>query len=237
MAKRSNAGNVNATKKSLEGKTTINSDVKINKLMFEEPNRTEFYCYACGKSFKKQDGNFCKSLSPLYANNNGFVHICKKCTDKYYYNLVDLFSGNEEKAMDRMCQIFDWYYSDEIFAATRKISADRSRVCAYPAKANLPQYEAKDKHHIDTIKDRYKAINESERLHEQALQEALAPNTITSIYSKKSATGGSSIKRDHAKEVSKDNKLEIDKGIINKDKEDQLDYSDFEKDEKAEEDV
>lgn len=83
---------------------------------------------------------------------------------------------------------------------------------------------------IDTIKDRYKAINESERLHEQALQEALAPNTITSIYSKKSATGGSSIKRDHAKEVSKDNKLEIDKGIINKDKEDQLDYSDFEKD-------
>ena len=83
MAKRSNAGNVNATKKSLEGKTTINSDVKINKLIFEEPNRTEFYCYACGKSFKKQDGNFCKSLSPLYANNNGFVHICKKCTDKY----------------------------------------------------------------------------------------------------------------------------------------------------------
>lgn len=83
---------------------------------------------------------------------------------------------------------------------------------------------------IDTIKDRYKAINESERLHEQALQEALAPNTITSIYSKKSATGGSNIKRDHAKEASKDNKLEIDKGIINKDKEDQLDYSDFEKD-------
>ena len=83
---------------------------------------------------------------------------------------------------------------------------------------------------IDTIKDRYKAINESERLHEQALQEALAPNTITSIYSKKSATGGSSIKRDHTKEVSKDNKLEIDKGIINKNKEDQLDYSDFEKD-------
>ena len=83
---------------------------------------------------------------------------------------------------------------------------------------------------INSIKDRYKAINESERLHEQALQEALAPNTITSIYSKKSTTGGSSIKRDHAKEVSKDNKLEIDKGIINKDKEDQLDYSDFEKD-------
>ncbi len=153
-SKKSNAGNINATKKSLEGKTNINSDIKINKLTFDEPNRTEFYCYACGKNYKKQDGNFCKSLSPLFASNNGFVHICKKCTDKYYYNLVDLFSGNEEKAMDRMCQLFDWYYSDEIFAATRKISADRSRVCAYPAKANLPQYNARDKGYIDTIKDR-----------------------------------------------------------------------------------
>lgn len=153
-SKKSNAGNVKATKKSLESKTNINSDIKINKLTFDEPNRTEFYCYACGKSYKKQDGNFCKSLSPLFASNNGFVHICKKCTDKYYYNLVDLFSGNEEKAMDRMCQLFDWYYSDEIFAATRKISADRSRVCAYPAKSNLPQYEARDKTYVDTIDDR-----------------------------------------------------------------------------------
>lgn len=153
-SKKSNAGNVKATKKSLESKTNINSDIKINKLTFDEPNRTEFYCYACGKSYKKQDGNFCKSLSPLFASNNGFVHICKKCTDKYYYNLVDLFSGNEEKAMDRMCQLFDWYYSDEIFAATRKISADRSRVCAYPAKSNLPQYEARGKTYVDTIDDR-----------------------------------------------------------------------------------
>lgn len=86
---------------------------------------------------KNKKQNFCKSQSPLFINNNGFVHICKKCTDKHYYNLVDFFSDNEEKAMDRMCQLFDWYYSDEIFAATRKISADRSRVCAYPAKANL----------------------------------------------------------------------------------------------------
>ena len=81
---------------------------------------------------------------------------------------------------------------------------------------------------IDTIKDRYRAISESTKLHEQALQEALAPNTITSIYSKKSATNGSGIKRDHAKAVDKNNKVELDKGIINKD--DQLDYSDFEKD-------
>lgn len=150
----SNAGNVKATQKSSRSATKINKDVEISKLKYEEPDRNLFYCSACGKTYKKQESNFCKSQSPLFANNNGFVHICKKCTDKHYYNLVDYFSKNEEKAMDRMCQLFDWYYSDEIFAATRKISANRSRVCAYPAKSNLPQYNSKGKTYIDTIADR-----------------------------------------------------------------------------------
>lgn len=126
----------------------------MGKLSLVQPEIEDFYCSACQKHYKKQDSNFCKSQSPIFEGNNGFVHICKHCTDKYFSQLVDLFSGNEEKAMDRMCQLFDWYYSDKIFAATRKISADRSRVCAYPAKANLPQYDAKGKTYINTIKDR-----------------------------------------------------------------------------------
>lgn len=152
--KKSNSGNLKATQRSTQSAAKINTDVEISKLTYEAPEKNLFYCTACGKSFKKQETNFCKSLSPLFVNNNGFVHICKKCTDKHYYNLVEFFSGNEEKAMDRMCQIFDWYYSDEIFAATRKISANRSRVCAYPAKMNLPQYETRDKTYADTISDR-----------------------------------------------------------------------------------
>lgn len=153
-SKRSNSGNVNATKRSTKSATKINKDVEISRLKYEEPANRHYYCTACGKEYTKQETNFCKSLSPLFVNNNGFVHICKRCTDKLYYNLVEFFSGNEEKAMDRMCQIFDWYYSDEIFAATRKISENRSRVCAYPAKANLPQYDAKNKTYADTIIDR-----------------------------------------------------------------------------------
>lgn len=74
---------------------------------------------------------------------------------------MDFFSGNEEKAMDRCASFLDLYYSDEIFAATRKISADRSRICAYPAKANLPQYNAKGKTYIDTIVDRANDIIET----------------------------------------------------------------------------
>lgn len=154
MARRSNSGNLKATQKSSNSETKINKDIEIGKFKSEDPERDVFYCCACQKKYTKQDSNFCKSLSPLYQGNNAFVNVCKRCTDKYYYQLVDLYSGNEEKAMDRICQLFDWYYSDEIFATTRKISADRSRVCAYPAKVNLPQYNAKGKTYIDTIKDR-----------------------------------------------------------------------------------
>lgn len=71
----SNAGNPKATKKSSQSATKINKDIEISKLTYEEPEKRLYYCTACGKSFKKQDSNFCKSLSPLFAGNNGYVHI------------------------------------------------------------------------------------------------------------------------------------------------------------------
>ena len=66
----SNAGNVKATQKSSRSTTKINKDVEISKLKYEEPDRNLFYCSACGKTYKKQESNFCKSQSPLFANNN-----------------------------------------------------------------------------------------------------------------------------------------------------------------------
>lgn len=204
--KRSNAGNVKATQKSSQSAIKINSDVDISKLKYEEPKNRQYFCTACGKEYKKQDSNFCKSQSPLFTNNNGFVHICKKCTDKLYYNLVDYFSGNEEKAMDRMCQIFDWYYSDEIFAATRKISADRSRVCAYPAKANLPQYEARNKTYVDTISDRANNVihNEDELMGAKSENEITLTKTMFERWGQVSAEDMSALE-DHYKMLKKQN--------------------------------
>lgn len=149
------------TEKSRKSATKINKDVEISKLKYEEPEQTVFYCTACGKSFAKQATNFLKTQSPLFAGNNGYAPICKKCIEKYYNNLVDFFSGNEEKAMDRCASLLDLYYNDKIFTDTGKISADRSRVLAYPSKANLPQYHAKGKTYVDTIADRANNIIES----------------------------------------------------------------------------
>lgn len=89
----------------------------------------------------------------MFAGNDGFLPVCKSCTEKYFIQLIDFFSGNEEKAIDRICSIFDWYYNEDASAATRKISADRTRIGAYPSKLNLGQ--VKGETYLDTIKDRF----------------------------------------------------------------------------------
>lgn len=135
----------------------INDKVPKPKLSIDEDTR-KHYCQSCGKSFVKQQTNFPTTQSPMFAGNNGFTTMCKSCTIKWNNYYIDVFSGNEEKAIDKMSALFDWYYSDRIFASTRKISADRERILAYPAKMNLPQYHPrKDKTpltYLDTIKDR-----------------------------------------------------------------------------------
>lgn len=157
-------GNVKKTTKSRTSKTKIDKNVDVGRIMAEE-ERTEFYCSCCGKKYTKQKGNFPYSNSPLFAGNGGYVTICKSCIDKYFYNLVDFFSGNEEKAADRMCQICDWFYADDIWGVCRKISSDRSRIGALPSKASLPQYKQRGTTYLDTIKERASAnINDTEDL-------------------------------------------------------------------------
>ena len=157
-------GNVKKTTKSRTSKTKIDKNVDVGRIMAEE-ERTEFYCSCCGKKYTKQKGNFPYSNSPLFAGNGGYVTICKSCIDKYFYNLVDFFSGNEEKAADRMCQICDWFYADDIWGVCRKISSDRSRIGALPSKASLPQYKQRGTTYLDTIKERASAnINDAEDL-------------------------------------------------------------------------
>lgn len=157
-------GNVKKTTKSRTSKTKIDKNVDVGRIMAEE-ERTEFYCSCCGKKYTKQKGNFPYSNSPLFAGNGGYVTICKSCIDKYFYNLVDFFSGNEEKAADRMCQICDWFYADDIWGVCRKISSDRSRIGALPSKASLPQYKQRGITYLDTIKERASTnINDAEDL-------------------------------------------------------------------------
>lgn len=77
---------------------------------------------------------------------------------------------------------------------------------------------------LDPVINTVKAVHESQKISRYSLQESLGTDKISNIFKKSSAKQ----KVDHAKPVSKDNKREIDKGIISKDNE--LEYDDFEKD-------
>lgn len=144
---------VDAATSSRTAQTKVDPKAKPTKIA-PDAERSGFDCVCCGKHYKLQKSNFPHTLSPLYSANNGYLPICKRCIDKYYEQLVDFFSGNEEKAMERVAQLADWYYLDDIWASTRKISADRSRVGAYPSKMQLPQWKTKGTTYLDTIQDR-----------------------------------------------------------------------------------
>lgn len=139
----------------------------MQKIIAEEEDKRQYYCSCCGKPYPKQKGNFSATYSPLYAGNNGYVTICNSCRDKNFIIFTDFFSGNEEKAIDRICSIFDWYYHDMAVSATRKIDADRSRVSTYPSKMALSQTKDKGTTYLDTIRDREsKTIDTFEKLEE-----------------------------------------------------------------------
>lgn len=143
---------VEAAKKSLESKIILNTDAVPPKVdIVKKEIDKEYKCTMCGDSWDTQK-NFNKSKSIMYAANNGYVNICKGCRDKLYYYYVDLYSGNEEKAIDRMCQIFDWFCHEEPLSASKQISSDRSRVNDYVNKLNLRQTLIKGSNYIDTIK-------------------------------------------------------------------------------------
>lgn len=151
-------------KKSRATKTKIDKNVDIGRIMAED-ERTEFYCTCCGKMYNKRKGNFPFSNSPLFAGNGGFASICRPCVDKYFFNLVSFYSGDEPKAVERMCQIFDWYYADEILVACAKRESDQSSISLYPSKSQLQQFKKNGTTYLDTIKHKASEnINDTEDL-------------------------------------------------------------------------
>lgn len=159
---------INKVQKSIKSKTIINPDAKMKNLT-GDPEGIEYRCICCGykKHYKKQKGNFYTSSSPLFEGNNGYIPLCRDCCENYFSHLKDVFSGNEEKALDRICAIYDWYYNDNIAAASRKITEEQSRLASYISKLNLKQNKELGTTYLDTIKDRSTlSINTLEDLEE-----------------------------------------------------------------------
>lgn len=133
----------------MSAKTQVNEKAKIDKIEAEEDDDKEYICQTCGKPYKRRKSNFTPSASPLYVGCGGYLNTCRSCIDKLFVQFTEFYSGSEEKAIERICQIFDLYFNESALSASVKISADRSRIGTYISKINLKPHTGKT--YSDTI--------------------------------------------------------------------------------------
>ena len=124
----------------------------------QAPNDKKYVCTWCGSEYTKLNNNFPPSKSPIYTSNDFHITVCKSCVIKYYNRLVDFFSGNEEMAIERVCQIFDWYYSEDAAEMSKKLYNDSSRIMSYVSKMNIRKIQDLGTTYLDTVRGRSSGI-------------------------------------------------------------------------------
>lgn len=113
----------------------------VSKIITQTDDKEHYKCLACGKTYVRQRDNFNVSPSPFYAQNNGYLHICKKCLDKVFLHYVDnVFDGDQDKAMELLCATTNTYFDENAWAiAKNHPSKNRSKISVYFSKLNLNQ--------------------------------------------------------------------------------------------------
>lgn len=91
----------------------------------------KYMCSMCGATFEAQQGNFPKTTSPTHQFNDFYPHICKRCLAQYYIKKVEQYDQDEAKAMRRVCELLDVYWSYKIFEGTAGASTQSARVFEY----------------------------------------------------------------------------------------------------------
>ncbi|MDF2951034.1 MAG: yonG [Anaerocolumna sp.] len=137
--------------KNVSAKTQVNKDVKINIKQHDNTPK-EFRCTCCGNTYSKQQGNFMPSNFETFKGNGGYIDTCKKCTDQLFEYLTNFYMGNEEKAIDHICMMYGLYFNESPLAASKKISADRSRLSTYSSKIQIKPWIGKT--YLNTITER-----------------------------------------------------------------------------------
>lgn len=125
------------------------------------PKKTSFICCSCGAEYPVQDKNFLTSSSSLFAANNGYVPICKTCSEKYFATeLLPALDYDEKRAVEMMCGLFDWYFSEDALAMSKK--TQESQGCGvlssiYAGRRRLRNVACHGTTYLDTIRQRREA--------------------------------------------------------------------------------
>ena len=123
------------------------------------------HCMCCNIELNSKE--FYDSDSKLH-HSIGKIPYCKECLDKLYQGYLEKYKNTgyanpDRKAIERICMIFDVYYSDKIFDSAVKVSekmTDTPFVLLYFKQVKLYQYRTKN--YDTTIHEKYKAAKDKE---------------------------------------------------------------------------
>lgn len=143
------------TQKAVSASTKINTKKKVS---IDTVSKKETYiCWCCGHEYTKLRSNFTPTNFPLF-KLYGYYPVCKKCTDKFYTEMISFFDGSEEKAIEFICMMYGIYFHETPLAASKKISEHRNRMSVYSSKVQINPWTGLS--WLDTLKDRF---NENDR--------------------------------------------------------------------------
>lgn len=120
------------------------------KQKVEEDKKIEYRCQTCDHPYKKREGNFTPSKSPIFAAD-GYLKTCKNCVENLFVKFTEDF-GDEEIAIERICQLYDFYFNESVLAASKKTVKNQSRIAAYISKVQINPHIGKT--YSDTLIER-----------------------------------------------------------------------------------
>lgn len=114
-------------------------------------------CFYCGNSYVET--NFYKSNSDFFSST-GKIPYCKQCIEKLYQQYFEKYTNDgclipEKKAIQRLCMIFDMYFTEDVFnSAMNKIKNDNLNISPmgqYMKIIQLSQYNREQETYENTI--------------------------------------------------------------------------------------
>lgn len=162
----SNTG-VPGKEKKKTGRPPKPRDAKGN-IIKDPPKPREEYkyrCCCCSREYEQLKGNFVTSSSPLFYGWDGYVPICRECLAKHYAeNVLPAVGDDVARAVEVMCGICDWYWSDAIMDMTSKIlktyherGSQIPAVILYGQRRNMTNFVKHGTTYLDTIRQRREA--------------------------------------------------------------------------------
>lgn len=143
------------TQKAVSASTKINTKKNVS---IDTTSKKETYkCWCCGNEYTKLQSNFTPTNFPIF-KHYGYYPVCRKCTDKFYPEMISFFDDSEEKAIEFICMMYGLYFNESPLAASRKISEHRSRIHTYSSKVQIKPWIGLS--WLDTLKERFAKEND-----------------------------------------------------------------------------